>query len=413
MTESSAPTTGPTTAPTTDDAPFPQPRGCPFHSEAPYRDLREHEPISKVTLPSGIPAWLLTRHSDVRAMLTDTRFSANRRAEGFPLFARGQFAVRDLPPSMIMLDGADHSAARRAVISEFSVKRIAALAPRIQEIVDGFVDDLLAGPKPADLVRALSLPVPSLVICELLGVPYADHDYFQSRTTVLIKRATEAEERLRVADELRGYLANLVDEKIAHPVDDLLGRQIERQRAEHGELDRGALTSLAVLLLIAGHETTANMISLGTLALLSHPEKLAELRADPARTPLAVEEMLRYFTIAEFVTARIAVADVELGDVVIRAGEGVVGEALSANRDESVFTDPESFDLDRGRSNHVAFGYGPHQCLGQNLARKELQIVFDTLVRRVPTLALAADATDLPYKDDANIYGMYELPVTW
>jgi cytochrome P450 len=400
-------------APTTDPTDFPQPRGCPFHAEAPYRDLREHEPISRVTLPSGIPAWLLTRHDHVRAMLADPRFSADRRTPGFPLFARGQFAVRDLPPSMIMLDGAEHSAARRAVISEFSVKRIAALAPRIQQIVDECLDDLLAGPKPADLVRVLSLPVPSMVICELLGVPYADHDYFQSRTSVLIKRATPAEVRQQVATELREYLGGLVDEKIEHPVDDLLGRQIERQRAERGEPDHGTLTSLALTLLIAGHETTANMISLGTVALLSHPDKLAELRADPGRTPHAVEEMLRYFTIAEFVTSRIAVADVPIGDVVIRAGEGVVGDTLSANRDESVFADPETFDTDRGRSGHVAFGFGPHQCLGQNLARKELQLVFDTLVRRVPTLALAADLADLPYKDDATIYGLYELPVTW
>ncbi|HKN97733.1 MAG TPA: cytochrome P450 [Pseudonocardiaceae bacterium] len=410
MTELSAPATDPTAFPTA----FPPPRGCPFqHGEPLYRDLREQERISKVTLPSGIPAWLLTRHDDVRAMLADPRFSANRRAPGFPVFTRGQFTVPDTAPSMIMLDGPEHSAARRVVISEFSVKRIAALAPRIQEIVDGFVDDMLAGPKPADLVRALSLPVPSLVICELLGVPYADHDYFQTRTTALIKRTTPPEERLRVVGELRDYLADLVDGKIAHRTDDLLGRQIDRQRAERGEPDRDALISLAVLLLIAGHETTANMISLGTLALLSHPDQLAGLRADPSRIPLAVEEMLRYFTIADFVTSRIAVEDVELGGVVIRAGEGVVGQALSANRDESVFTDPEALDLDRGRSNHVAFGFGPHQCLGQNLARKELQLVFETLLRRVPTLALAADLADLPYKDDATIYGVYELPVTW
>ncbi|HEX5118031.1 MAG TPA: cytochrome P450 [Pseudonocardiaceae bacterium] len=405
MTEMSAPTTEPTA--------FPQPRGCPFHAEAPYRDLREQQPVSRVTLPTGMRSWLLTRHEDVRAMLADPRFSADRRTPGFPVFAPGQFAFRDQAPSMITLDGAEHSAARRAVISEFSVKRIAALAPRIQEIVDGFIDDMLAGPKPADLVQSLSLPVPSMVICEMLGVPYSDHDYFQSRTTRLIKRSTPAEERVRAVTELREYLASLVDDKIAHPSEDVLGRQIERHRAERGTPDRAALTSLAVLLLLAGHETTANMISLGTLALLNHPDQLADLRADPASTPLAVEEMLRYFTIAEFVTSRIASEDVELGGVTIRAGEGVVGEALSANRDDRVFTDPEALDLDRGRTNHVAFGFGPHQCLGQNLARKELQIVFDTLVRRVPTLALAADVVDLPYKDDATIYGVYELPVTW
>jgi cytochrome P450 len=400
-------------AATDTESGFPAPRGCPFHTEAPYRDLREERPISKVMLPSGREAWLLTRHEDVRAMLADPRFSADRRKPGFPLFVPGQNAFRRQAPSMITLDGAAHSAARRLVISEFSVKRVNALAPRIQQIVDRFVDELLAAPKPADLVQSLSLPVPSLVICELLGVPYADHDYFQSRTTRLIRRTISADERYRVVGEIRDYLAGLVTEKIANPPEDLLGRQIRRQLDEHGDTDLESLTSLAFLLLLAGHETTANMISLGVLALLTHPDQLAELQADPARTPLAVEELLRYFTIAEVVTSRIAETDVELGGVLIRAGEGVVGDALSANRDDRAFGDPEALDLDRGSRNHVAFGFGPHQCLGQNLARKELQIVFDTLFQRVPTLSLAADPEDLPYKDDATIYGVYQLPVTW
>jgi cytochrome P450 len=314
---------------------------------------------------------------------------------------------------MITLDGAEHTAARRAVISEFSVKRVAALAPRIQQIVDGFVDRILAGQRPADLVRDLSLPVPSLVICELLGVPDADHDYFQTRTTALLRRTTSVEERQRLVDELREYLSELVRGKEADPPDDVLGRQVLRQRAEQGETDHDALTSLAFLLLLAGHETTANMISLGVLGLLTHPDQRAALLADPGRTPAAVEEMLRYFTIVEFATSRLAVADVELGGVLIRAGEGVLGDALAANRDESAFAEPGSFELGEGRRHHVAFGFGPHQCLGQNLARKELQIVFDTLFRRIPTLRLAEDLADLPYKTDANIYGVYQLPVTW
>jgi cytochrome P450 len=392
---------------------FPQPRGCPFHAEPPYQELREERPISKVTLPAGGEAWLLTRHEDVRAMLTDPRFSADRRKPGFPMFASGQFAFRRQAPSMITLDGAEHSAARRPVISEFSVKRIAALTPRIQQIVDGFIDQMLAGPIPADLVQALSLPVPSMVICELLGVPYDDHEYFQTRTTALLRRTTRAEDRLRLVDELRAYLDDLITRKEADPPDDLLGRQILRQREEHGDVDHESLKALALLLLIAGHETTANMISLGVLGLLTHPDQLAALRADPRRTPLAVEEMLRYFTIAEFVTSRVAVEDVELGGVLIRAGEGVVGDSLSANRDDRAFGEPETLDLDRGMRHHVAFGFGPHQCLGQNLARKELQIVFDTLFLRVPTLRLAAEVEDLPYKDDANIFGLYQLPVTW
>lgn len=389
---------------------LPRPRGCPFQEAPP----REQRPISRVRLPSGGEAWLVTRHEHVRAILADPRFSADRRRPGFPLLlSAGGTAFRQQAPSMITLDGAEHAAARRAVISEFSVKRVAALTPRIQQIVSGFVDRILAGPRPADLVRDLSLPVPSLVICELLGVPYADHEYFQTRTTALLRRTTGVEERQRLVAELRGYLSDLVADKTADPPDDVIGRQILRQRAERGEIDHEALTSLAVLLLVAGHETTANMISLGVLGLLTHPDQLAALLADPGRTPAAVEEMLRYFTIVEFATSRVAVADVELDGVLIRAGEGVVGDALAANRDEAAFADPEAFELGEGRRHHLAFGFGPHQCLGQNLARKELQIVFDTLFRRVPTLRLAADPADLPYKTDTNIYGVYQLPVTW
>ncbi|GGS94431.1 hypothetical protein GCM10010156_60870 [Planobispora rosea] len=171
--------------------------------------------------------------------------------------------------------------------------------------------------------------------------------------------------------------------------------------------------SLAFLLLTAGHETTASMISLGVIGLLTRPEQLALIKADPGRTPMAVEELLRYFTIADGVTSRVAVEDVEIGGVGIRAGEGVIVSTLSADWDPEVFTDPAELDVERGARHHLAFGFGPHQFLGQNLARMELQIVFDTLFRRVPTLRLAAPVEDLPFKSDAAVYGVHGLPVTW
>ncbi len=199
--------------------------------------------------------------------------------------------------------------------------------------------------------------------------------------------------------------------KEASPTDDLLGRQITKQR-ETGEGDHEDLVSLAFLLLVAGHETTANMISLGTVALLENPEQLAAIVADPSRTPAAVEELLRYFSIVDAATSRTARADVEIGGVLIREGEGVVALGWSANRDPDAFADPDVLDIERGARHHVAFGYGAHQCLGQNLARMELQIVFDTLLRRIPGLRLASAVDELPFKD-ANVYGLHELPVTW
>ncbi|GAA0530374.1 cytochrome P450 [Saccharopolyspora subtropica] len=392
---------------------FPKVRACPYEVPAEYTRRRAEEPVSKVPMLGGGTAWLVTRHEDVRRVLTDPRFSADRRNPGFPQLAPGaRNVVPTVAPSMITMDAPEHTAARRAVLGEFTVRRIADLRPRVQQIVDDCIDAMIDGPRPTDLVRALSLPVPSLVICELLGVPYADHEFFQRRSSALLRRTTPADERLRLITEIRSYLDELVTAKERDTTDDLLGRQI-RKRREDGDYDHDAVVSLAVLLLIAGHETTANMISLGTLALLENPEQLARIVADPSQTPAAVEELLRYFTIVEAATARVATADVEIGGQLIREGEGVLAVGIAANRDPEVFDRPDELDLARGDRRHVAFGFGPHQCLGQNLARMELQVVFDTLFRRLPGLRLAAAVEDIPFKTDANIYGAYELPVTW
>jgi cytochrome P450 len=246
----------------------------------------------------------------------------------------------------------------------------------------------------------------------MLGVPYADHDFFQTHTAKLIKRDTPPQERRAAVDAVREYMSDLIAGKEDNPPDDLLGRQIVKLR-EEGTYRRASLAATGFLLLVAGHETTANMISLSTVAFLRNPEQLAAIRADPGKTLDAVEEMLRYFTIVDAATARLCVEDIEVGGQLIRAGEGVLALGYSANRDPRAFENPDELDIDRGARHHVAFGFGPHQCLGQNLARMELQIVFDTLFRRVPSLGLATSVDELPFKDDANIYGLYRLPVTW
>lgn len=392
---------------------LPAQRTCPFSPPEEYRQLREEAPISRVGMPDGSTAWALARHEDIRTMLADPRFSSDRTNPGFPELTKGQRRVfTGFRPSLIGMDPPEHSAARREVVGEFTVRRMQALQPRIQEIVDEHIDAMLAGPRPTDLVQALSLPVPSLVICELLGVPYRDHEFFQSRSSQLLNRTTSVEERQSALDGLLGYLDELVAAKERQPADDLLSRQIRKKR-EAGPDGRSDVVRLASLLLIAGHETTANMISLGTLALLENPSDASALRADPGKTLGAVEELLRYFTIAELVTSRVATEDVELHGVLIRAGEGVVTLGNSANRDPDVFEHADVLDIGRGARNHVAFGFGAHQCLGQNLARMELQIVFDTLLRRVPGLMLTAPVDDLQFKDDSTIYGIHELPVTW
>lgn len=393
----------------TEPVALPLTRQCPYAPPTEHLQLRKETPIARVVLPSGMTVWALTRHEDIRAMLADPRFSSDRNHPGFPAF------THELIPASLSLFGMDppeHGPARRAVMGEFTLKRITALAPRIQQIVDERLDALLAGPRPVDLVQALSLPVPSLVTCELLGVPYTEHDFFQTRSATLLSRSVAVQQIQQALGELLSYLEHLITAKEQDPTDDLLGRQIRKQQ-EKGTVDHQALVSLAFLLLVAGHETTANMISLGVLALIEHPEDLAVIRQDPSRTPAAAEELLRYFTIAEFGTSRVAREDVEIHGVLIRAGEGVIGLSNTANRDPEVFTDPDAFDIDRGGRHHLAFGYGPHQCLGQNLARLELQIVFDTLFRRIPDLRCAVPVEELPFKNDADIYGLHEFPVTW
>jgi cytochrome P450 len=398
------------------DQPFPLARSCPFTEPEPYTRLREQQPVSKVRLRGGEQAWWVSGYAEARAVLADRRFSSDRRKDGYPNpngDPRFRERFRTQPPPMVSLDGTEHAAVRRSVLGEFTLKRLSALRPRIQQIVDRFIDEMPAcDSRPVDLVQALSLPVPSLVICELLGVPYEDHDCFQSRTAAMTRRTVPPAERLRAFDELQACLAALLTRKESEPGDDLLSRQIAQQR-EQGAVDHARLLSTATGLLVAGHETTANMITLGVLALLEHPGQRALLTEDPGSTPAAVEELLRFFSIGDTVIARVATEDVRVGGVTIKANEGVIVSVLSANRDPAAFDDPAELNPTRAARHHISFGYGPHQCLGQNLARLELRIVFDTLFRRIPGLRLAVPVDEIPFKTDATVYGAHELPVTW
>jgi cytochrome P450 len=394
------------------DITLPVVRSCPFAPPPEYQRLREQAPVARLAMASGRRAWVLTRHEDIRAVLADPRFSSDRSHPGFPAPRQGQELASGFKFSLISMDPPEHGAARRAVAGEFTARRLQALQPRVQQLADEHIDALLAGPRPADLVQALSLPVPSLVICELLGVPYADHELFQTRSAVLLRGSSPVSDRIQAGVDLLTYLDQMVTQREQDPTDDLIGRQVRQQR-ETGEVQHDDLVSLALLLLIAGHETTASMISLGALALIENPGARAAIRADPARTPGAVEELLRYFSITDLTLFRVATADTEVGGQVIRAGEPVITLVLAGNHDPAVFEDPGRLDIGRTARNHLAFGFGPHQCLGQNLARMELQVVLDTLVRHVPDLRLAAPVAGLPFKDDAFVYGAYQLPVTW
>jgi cytochrome P450 len=264
---------------------------------------------------------------------------------------------------------------------------------------------------PCDLVESFALPVPSLVIYELLGVPYGDREMFQQRSRQLLSFATEGPELLRGREELRAYMLELVQAKRAAPTDDLLSGLASHDGEDR--LNDEELINIGLLLLIAGHETTANMLGLGTFALLSHPDELARLRNDPGLVDNAVEELLRYLTIVQFGLVRVATEDVTLDGRAIRAGEPVVLSLPAANRDPAHFADPDRLDLGRETLGHLSFGHGVHQCLGQQLARVEMRIGFSHLLAHLPGLRLAVPAEQVRMRDDMFIYGVEALPVTW
>ncbi|GAA4497546.1 cytochrome P450 [Actinoallomurus oryzae] len=390
---------------------YPMKRACPFDPPPELGRIRAEDSVTRVRLWDGSHPWLITGYDDQRAVLRDRRFSADVRRPGYPHVTAASRARRRRSRSFISMDEPEHGKYRRMLTSTFMIKRVEALRPRIQKIVDELIDTMLAGTPPADLVSAFALPVPSLVICELLGVPYADHDLFQRCSRTMVSTRSTAEEAVAAGDELKEYLVRLLDRKADEPADDLLSRLVVEQAET---MTRSQLADMAVLLLVAGHETTANMIALGTLTLLQHPDQLAELReGDPELIKSAVEELLRYLNIVHSGRRRVATEDVEVGGRLIKAGEGVIVATDAGNRDESAFPDPDVLDLHRDARHHVAFGYGIHQCLGQPLARVELQVVYGTLYRRVPTLRLAVPLEEVRFKHDMLVYGVHELPVSW
>lgn len=395
---------------------YPMPRAarCPFDPPETLRAMQAERSIARVRLWDGSTPWIVTRYREQRALLADPRISSNARHPNFPHSSEVFKERRKRAQPFIAMDDPEHARQRRMVTAPFSIKRVEALRPAIQKIVDGLIDDVLAGARPVDLVQALALPVPSLVICELLGVPYADHDFFQKLSSFLLHPDTKPEQGLDGQQRMIEYLDDLVGRKLVEPGDDLLSRLAE-ERVKTGELTRHDAAVMGHLLLAAGHETTANMIALGTLALLQHPDQLALLREtdDPRLIANAVEELLRYLNIVHTGRRRVALEEIEIGGVTIRAGDGVIMPTDIANRDPSAFSEPDQLDIARDARHHVAFGFGVHQCLGQPLARVELQVVYGTLYRRIPTLELAKPLDEIPFKQDGLVYGVYELPVTW
>ncbi|WP_043667030.1 cytochrome P450 [Streptomyces xylophagus] len=388
---------------------LPAPYGsCPFDPPPAYTAAAREAAVTRAVLPDGTACWLVTGYDEVRAVLSDARFSADARTTGFPFLSAGQRELATAKPSFIRMDDPEHARLRRMVSKDFLVKRIEELRPGIQDIVDRAVDRMTEGRTSADLVADFALPIPSLVICLMLGVPYEDHDLFQSLSRTLLDNRTTRPQAEQSHAQLMGYLAELAERKRRHPADDILSRLAARD-----DLTAQETASLGFLLLVTGHESTANMTAVSVLALLQHPAQRDLLRAAPHLVRGAVEELLRHLTIIHLGLGRAATETVRVGEVTIPAGEGVICMLSTANRDEQLFGSADDLDLTRDARRHVAFGYGIHQCLGQTLARVELQTVLTTLLRRLPTLRLASPGDQLAYNRENIVYGLRALPVTW
>ncbi|MFF3981578.1 cytochrome P450 [Streptomyces sp. NPDC001828] len=385
----------------------------PFDPPSEITRLREARPVSPLVFPDGHQGWLVTGYEALRQLLADNRFSSRQDIGPLhvPYDVPGMPAVTEpspqIPGVFIAMDPPDHTRMRRKLTGAFTVRRMKQLEDSIIEIAERQLESMARLTPPVDLVKEFALPVPSLVICELLGVPYTDRETFQVNLAKFMEKDVALDEKMAAYTALTSYLGELVTRKRAEPGEDLLS-----DLARHDDLSIEELTGAAFLLLLAGHETTANMLSLGAFALLEHPEQLAELRADPELMPGAVEELMRYLSVAD-IFYRYATEDIELCGETIPKGSTVVISLLAANRDPQRFDDPDALDIRRNARGQLAFGHGVHQCLGQQLARIEMRAGFEGLLRHFPTLQLAVPAADVRVRDDMNIYGVHELPVTW
>ncbi|MFI6821567.1 cytochrome P450 [Micromonospora sp. NPDC050187] len=376
-----------------------------------YAELRRDEPLVRVQLPYGEPAWLATRHADVRMVLGDPRFSRAASA--------GRDEPRNVPEQresgILGMDPPEHTRLRRVVAKAFTARRVEQLRPGTRRAAEELVDGMVAAGAPADLVAHLATPLPIRVICDLLGVPVTDQDRFHTWSEAIVSTTALSPERAReYVDNLLEYMAGLVEQRRTTPTDDLIGAMVRTRDSDGDRLSEDELVRLAAGLLAAGHETTVNQIPNLVYVLLTNPEQWARLCAEPGLVPSAVEELMRFVPLgATAAFPRYATEDVEVGGVLVRAGEPVVVSIHSANRDERVFTDADRIDLARPVNPHVAFGHGVHHCVGAQLARMELQVVLETLVERTPGLRLAVPEPELTWKTGLLVRGLTSLPVSW
>jgi cytochrome P450 len=381
--------------------------GCPFDPPAELTRISAEAPLTPLAFPDGHEGWLATGYTTVRRVLADPGFSNRSDLMHSPLPGyEGVAPPPAQPGDFLKMDPPEHTRYRKLLAGKFTVRRMAQLTERIERVAAEHLDAMQRHGGSIDLVPAFAQPIPAVVICELLGVPYEDREHFQADAAKLFGVNTTPEGQYEAFGALSAYVRELVTAKRAEPTDDVFSDLTA------SDLTDDELAGMGGLLLAAGLDTTANMIALGTFALLQHPHQWAALCADPDLVGPAVEELMRYLTIVPMV-ARVALADVELDGHLVKSGSTVVLASAAANRDPAKFADPDTLDLRRNPVGHVGFGHGPHQCIGQQLARVEMRVAIPALAARFPALRLAIPAGDVPLREESDIYGVTTLPVTW
>lgn len=393
---------------------YPLARGCPMHPPREYDAWRSDDNgISRVVLWNTKPAWVITSFEAAQRMLREAPLGADRTNPGYPIEAPIH-AGGPTGKSFRSMDGEPHAFYRRLLAREFSARAIESIRPRIQQILGQLIANIKSRGNTADLVTDLALPLTMQVICTHLGVPLKDRLAFDGWITDLLGRTGDPTAAREAGASISNYLLNLIDHKIAEPADDLISR-VTSGPLERGEISREDALFTIMILLVGGYESTASSMSTGIFALLETPEQATRVRAGltPEEAVGMVEEVLRFTSVTDAGADRYVVEDFEMFGTQFHAGDGVIFHLPSANRDPAAYENPNEFDIGRAGPRHLAFGHGPHQCVGQNLARAEILEAIPTIFRELPNLRLTIPAEDVAFRENALVLGVSTLPVTW